>query len=300
MVGSVGAGEIDGAAFLGMSDHEEADTRMFLHAAHAFAITFVRGSPVTVVLRTVDSDVVIAALCIFAKLLSINPAGNLWILLGTGENKVSYHINAIFTNLGPDKALALAYFSTLTGCDTVSSFFNKGKKGCYKAWASLPDSITTGLIECLTQEEFIPLTLESNAFKCVETLTVCIYDKNLQSCQSVNEARATMASKRTLDFEKIPPTQAALLQHANRALYQARIWVRSLNCIQNLPSPAGFGWIFSNGKWDILWTKESVTCKDLAVLAKCNCKTVGGCGGGNCKCHKYDLPCTDMCTCLCE
>ena len=289
-----------GGAFLGVSDHEEADTRMFLHAAHAFSITFLRGSPVTVVFRTVDSDVVVAALSIFAGLLGINPDGNLWIMLGTGENKISYHINAIFTNLGPDKALALAYFSTLTGCDTVSSFFNKGKIGCYKAWASLPHSITTGLIECLTQEEFIPLTVESNAFKCVETLTVCIYDKNLQSCQSVNEARATMASQRTLDFEKIPPTQAALLQHANRALYQAHIWVHSLNRIQNLPSPSGFGWIMSNGKWDILWTKESVTCKDMAVLVKCNCKTVGGCGGGNCKCHKYNLPCTDMCTCLCE
>ena len=252
----------------------------------------------TVAVRTVDSDVVIIAICIFYRLLAINPAANLWITLGTGENIVSYHINAIATNLGPNKALALALVSTLTGCDTTSCFYTKGKATCLAAWRSLPDAITKGINDCLNGA-FIPLTLESDAFKCIETLTICIYDKNLQDC-SVNEARATMAAQRDLHFEKLPPTAAALLQHANRAVYQAMIWVNSLNPIQNLPSPSAFGWKKSgDGVWNILWTLESMTCKDLEVLVSCKCKKDGGCAGGNCKCHKHGQLCTISCSCKC-
>ena len=180
--------------------------------------------------------------------------------------------------MGPDKSIALALVSTLTGCDTTSCFYTKGKASCFAAWGSLPESITKGLIDCL-KGAVSPITLESTAFKCIEALTVCIYDKNLQDC-SINEARRTMAAKRDLHFEKLPPTAAALLQHANRALYQALIWVKSLKPIQNLPSPAGFGWIKSaEGVWKILWTLQSTTCKDLEVLVSCKCQKVGGCAG---------------------
>ena len=133
-------------------------------------------------------------------------------------------------------------------------------------------------------------------------LTVCIYDKNLQDT-SINAARATMAANRDLDFEKLPPTAAALLQHANRALYQAHIWVNSLVPIQNLPSPAGFGWIKSKGVWNILWTLETMTCKDLEVLVSCKCQTEGECAvgtEGNCKCRRHGKICTPMCSCKCD
>ena len=208
----------------------------------------------------------------------------------------------------------------------------------------------------------------------IEALTICIYDKNLEDC-SINEARRTMAAQRDLHFEKLPPTAAALLQHANRALYQALIWVKSLKPIQNLPSPAGFGWIKSaEGVWKIFWTLQSTTCKELEVLVSCKCQKVAGCSGtsfsnvcsfknhflapipgtpcsyprnsvlpsqelrapiagtpctlrtvyhalsahefpayppmrsppplpchagGNCKCHKNGLQCTEMCSCKC-
>ena len=268
----VGA-NIMNCAFLGKSDHEEADSRMMLPIASAF-----RRGAITADLRTVDSDVVIIAICIFNQLLAINPAANLWVTLGTGDNVRNYHINSIVANLGPDKSIALALVSTLTGCDTTSCFYTKGKKSCFAAWDSLPASITKGLIDCL-QGAVCPIALDSTAFKCIEALTVCIYDKNLEDC-SINEARRTMAAQRDLHFEKLPPTAAALLQHANRALYQALIWVKSLEPIQNLPSPAGFGWIKSaEGVWKIFWTLQSTTCKELEVLVSCKCQKVAGCAG---------------------
>ncbi len=41
--------------------------------------------------------------------------------------------------------------------------------------------------------------------------------------------------------------QAALLHHANRALYQASIWTTCLQTQQNSPTPEVFGWINENG-----------------------------------------------------
>jgi len=222
--------------------------------------------------------------------------------LGTGDDVVNYHINAIFANLGPAKALALAYFTTLTGCDTTSSFVGKGKPTCFDAWESVEPRITEGIIECLTGP-FQPLTVDSNAFKCIEILTICFYNKHLQpACSSVNEARSLMASKNLkLDFERLPPTQPVLLEHSNRALFQARIWVNCLNPIQNLPSPSNFGWRLSKGgTWDVLWTKAPLTCSDIEVLVSCKCKKSGGCNGGNCKCQINLLPCSDLCSCQCE
>ena len=118
----------DGGGFLGSSNHEEADTRLMLYAASALTRggVLTPGAIISVELRSVDSDVVIVALSIFSKLITINKDANVWVTLGTGTKITSYHINAIYANLetemGPETAFALAFFTTFTGCDTVSSF----------------------------------------------------------------------------------------------------------------------------------------------------------------------------------
>ena len=287
-----------GVGFLGTNhDHEEADTLMLLYAGSAVN----RGAS-SIEIRSVDSDTVIIALCIFSVLLAINNDVNLWVTLGTGTKITSYHINAIFANLetemGPDTAFALAFFTTFTGCDTVSYFFGKGKVTCFQAWRLQSERITREIIRAL-RGPFMPLTVSSDAFKCAEILAISFYDRNSEDI-TVNAARVTMANQKKFDFELMPPTQGALLEHANRAFYQARVWVQCLMSIQNLPSPSDYGWTNVKGCWEILWSKEAMTCKDLTVLVSCKCKKEGGCKGGNCKCVKHGLPCTTLCSCTCD
>jgi len=43
-------------------------------------------------------------------------------------------------------------------------------------------------------------------------------------------------------MEALPPTQGALLQHSNRAVYQASIWTTADQPQQQAPSPEGWGW----------------------------------------------------------
>ena len=45
----------------------------------------------------------------------------------------------IAQKLGPSMAKALPAFHAITGCDTTSAFFGKGKKTAWAAWQSIPE-----------------------------------------------------------------------------------------------------------------------------------------------------------------
>jgi hypothetical protein len=99
--------------------HEGADTRMFLHAAHAAKVGYT-----SIAIRTVDTDVVVLAVALQQRI----PNVELWIEFVSG-GKVRYiHANAIASVLVSTRARALSFFHAFAGCDTVSSFAFHGKK----------------------------------------------------------------------------------------------------------------------------------------------------------------------------
>jgi hypothetical protein len=107
--------------------HEEADTRMLLHAAHA-----ARAGCSKVMIRTVDTDVVVIAVACCQQLA----LAEFWIWFGVGKNVRYLAVHDIATALKPDRCLALPFFHAFTGCDTVSAFVGRGKKvhgtlGCH-------------------------------------------------------------------------------------------------------------------------------------------------------------------------
>jgi hypothetical protein len=55
-------------------------------------------------------------------------------------------------------------------------------------------------------------------------------------------------------MEKLPATETALLQHANRCIYQASIWRNSLKPMIAAPNPEGFGWAWEDTGWLPVWT----------------------------------------------
>ena len=78
----------------------------------------------TVIVRTVDSDVVVLAVYVFAQLMTSLNA--LWVAFGTGKNFRLIPAHEIYTAIGCTKSLALPMFHAFTGCDTVSSFSKDG------------------------------------------------------------------------------------------------------------------------------------------------------------------------------
>jgi len=109
--------------------HEEADTRVILHCSHA-AETGSR----KIVIRTVDTDVVVSAIAYFAQM----KCEELWIYFGVDRSACLISVHDICKALGSKKCKSLPVFHCLTGCDTVSSFATKGKKTAWDAWNSYP------------------------------------------------------------------------------------------------------------------------------------------------------------------
>ncbi|KAG1650017.1 hypothetical protein GQR58_028409 [Nymphon striatum] len=98
------------------STHEEADTRMMIHAKHA-AVNFR-----TVVVISEDTDV-------FVILLSLHSQIGTKVLLRRGKKNAMrpIDISRLGTILGKDVCTALIGVHAYTGCDSVSAFAGQGK-----------------------------------------------------------------------------------------------------------------------------------------------------------------------------
>ena len=105
------------------TDHEEADTRLFLHVKDA-----VQNGFENVMIRTVDTDVLILSITLYNSL----SAQTLWVDFGMGKNRCYIPVHDIV--LDPMRRKGLRFFYSLTGCDQVSFFSNVTKNTAWKIW----------------------------------------------------------------------------------------------------------------------------------------------------------------------
>ena len=205
------------------SNHEEADTRMVLHLADAAKKGYNK-----ILLRTVDTDVVVLSVAAFAKL----EIQELWIAFGTGKNFRYIPIHEIAASLGPAKSQALPIFHAYTGCDTVSSFATKGKKSAWDTW-KLYDEITATFLALSAG----PSNITDEEVARLERFTILLYDRT-SHLTSIDEARKHLFTKKGRTMDALPPSRAALIQHIKRAVYQGgHCWGKMLQVSIQLPSP---------------------------------------------------------------
>ena len=264
---------------LAPSNHEEADTRMVLHLADAAKKGYNK-----ILLRTVDTDVVVLSVAAFAKL----EIQELWIAFGTGKNFRYIPIHEIAASLGPAKSQALPIFHAYTGCDTVSSFATKGKKSAWDTW-KVYDEITATFLALSAG----PSNITDEEVARLERFTILLYDRT-SHLTSIDEARKHLFTKKGRTMDALPPSRAALIQHIKRAVYQGgHCWGKMLQVSIQLPSPGDWGWTDS-ANWKPLWTTLPEASISSRELLRCGCKK--GCRG-QCKCKKAALKCTAMCQC---
>ena len=139
-------------------NHEEADSRMFLHVIDSLQRGFN-----TVAIRTVDTDVIVILIGEFHAIHEAYPNASIWIAFGTGKNFCYYHINTMYANLGKDKSRCLPVFHAFTGCDSTSSFFGKTKKSIWAAWNCFPQVSDAFLL--IANNPFYQVDLESPYFQ---------------------------------------------------------------------------------------------------------------------------------------
>ena len=179
-------------------DHEEADTRMILHAHQVLE------SASSVLIRTVDTDVLVLAIAATTRYDN----KHVWVSFGVGDSHKIIGAHIIKAAIGCQKAITLPIFHAFTGCDTVSAFKSIGKKTAWQRWNSFND-VTGAFLDLSTAPDNVNNVTE----KLLERFVVLLYDKT-STCISVNELRKELFTKGRSN-EKIPPTSGVLLQHDN-------------------------------------------------------------------------------------
>ncbi len=264
--------------------HEEADTRILLHVEDA-----VRHGCTKVLIRTVDTDVVILAVAA-AEHLQID---ELWVAFGTGKNFRFLAAHEMAAALGPNKCRGLPFFHALTGCDNVSSFGGRGKKTAWETWKACDGVTNVTAAFCALAATPTPSIIDDYMDE-LERFVVLLYDRT-SSYGHVNEARKHLFTQNGRSIDALPPTREALKQHIRRAAYQAGFcWGQMMVCRPELPSPSEWGWVHSDNGWDIHWTTLPEATEACRQLLRCGCKK--SCRG-QCKCVKAALQCTALCYC---
>lgn len=108
--------------------HEEADTRIFVHAKDA-----ILGGSKSLIIKANDTDVVIIAVSLLPSLQQLG-LKSMWIAFGQGASTRWIPVHEVVSAIGPQKASGLLCFHAFTGCDVVSAFHGKGKKSAWLTW----------------------------------------------------------------------------------------------------------------------------------------------------------------------
>jgi hypothetical protein len=176
-------------------NHEEADTRMLVHAKHAS-----KNSLKKIMIRTFDTDVVVLAIAYLRKI----DAEELWVAFGVGKHLKYLPIHAIRSTLPQDQCESLPFFHAVTGCDNVSYFAGRGKKTAFQSWKCYPEA--TAVFQSLSSPQE---TIREEQITILERFVVFMYSHTC-SYNRVNDARQALFSQGTKSIENIPPTKAAL------------------------------------------------------------------------------------------
>ena len=127
----------------------------------------------------------------------------------------------------------------------------------------------------------------------MESFVVRMYSSQIQH-SSVNMARYELFKFNGKDFDQLPPTKDALVQHVKRASFIAgHIWGQSLQKVQILPSPSEWGFQKNDaGSWVPLWKTLPTISKSHLHICRCKkqCKPP-------CVCAKNSVICIPLCTC---
>ena len=258
--------------------HEEADTRILLHAKHA-----ADHGESTIIIRSPDSDVTILA-CHFQNQI---PA-RLLVHKKTKTRTIFLDIPAVVQKAGVQLCDALPGLHAFTGCDTTSSFAGKGKKGPLKLCMINRESSQA---MSMLGRSFI---LDGATFKRSERFVCKVYGFS-DDHDDVNECRFLLFCSKNQQSHNLPPCQDALEKHTKRANFQAAIWRRALEADPRVPSPDGYGWTITDGIISIDWMSLPPAPEALLDMIVCGC--TGFCSTGHCSCNRNSLSCTDACLC---
>jgi hypothetical protein len=172
----------------------------------------------------------------------------------------------------------------MTGCDTTSAMFRRGKTTIFKLFEK------ENFITCAQAFEDInssPETLITNGIR----FLLSVYGAP-NKITSIDKLRYLSFAKQTRNKKRVqlaclPPTAASAHQHFYRVYYQVQVW------LGNQLDPEQWGWKHVNNVLEPIHTLLPPAPENLLNSIFCNCKK--GCNS-RCGCKKVGLFCSLACT----
>ena len=171
--------------------HEEADTRMFFHYAKYCDAETSRTRTKNVVVRTIDTDVMVIFLGNMAKMPdNTTTKCPVWLNMSTSTSRRYVNINSILQEIGNNVAKALPGYHLFTGSDFTSAFWRKGKVRPLQLMRKNQKFIDIfsklGLFDTIPEEDILEF----------EKYTCLLYGQ--KGCADINKARANIFLNRYL------------------------------------------------------------------------------------------------------
>ena len=202
-------------------------------------------------------------------------------------------INATTDQLGRKSSHLLAVHA-LSGCDTVSYMFGKGKTSAVSRMMETGD---VGL-DALGEKEADLSDVITAGHRFISTLYSTGKQRD-QHPRSMNLLRhAIFVSKKdTPKIKSLPPTDLATYQHILRAHLQTMLWKAADNVGPPPINVSDFGWDTSDGIPKPRTGVSQVAPPELLKVVACGCNARDACSRNACSCKAVGLSCTAFCKC---
>jgi len=263
------------------SNHEEADTRIILHASYAQKT----GSD-CIVISSPDTDVLLLLLH-HHKAIGANE-----VYMSTGrsgihtDSKRLIPIHSLYNTLSQEQHNVMLTLYCLTGCDTTSSFYGKGKRKAFKLL--MQHSSKYQSLQDMGEEA----SLSSTQYSACVVFLADLYSSN--GCTTLNAIRCTKALN-SVAPKNLPPTDNSFHLHCLRCVLQLWIWKHAMTKEHQLPPPSKFGYKehSEDGTLQPVMMTQPMAAPELLNDMVCHCAVCSE----NCSCFKNKQPCTVACAC---
>ena len=199
-------------------------------------------------------------------------------------------INATVTALG-DKCRGHLGMHALSGCDTVSYPNGRGKVSALRV---LTQTDIDELVSVLGEESATQTDLQ----KAGTSFFLSLYCQ--KESTSLNAARHDIYRKRKNPppLKSLPPTDANLALHVQRAHLQMLLWKAADKSDPPDIQLTDYGWEVKEHEHVMpAVSREPAAPSKLMDVISCSCKAEGKACSGRCSCGSSGLSCTSYCVC---
>ena len=202
------------------------------------------------------------------------------------RNPLQLHTIGELQSAVGDMKQHVMFVHAISGCDTVSTPYMKGKKralGVLRSYGD-QDSLST-----FTEPRSTPEDVANVGERFLLKLYGAVRSTSLDKLRYILYTRSVSRSSLSSGFklESLPPSSAAAKFHSYRAYLAVQQW------IGNNLGPTDWGWQYRDGMLVPLTTDRPVAPTRVLRIVSCGCKT--GCRK-TCGCRKAELYCSPMCS----